>query len=302
MNIEQAKSVPLSVILDKINLQPAKKNSHDTWYHSPFRNEKTPSFHVNTKKNVWYDHGLGDGGDNIKFVCLYLKEANENHTIPDALRWIKNMAGYAPIIANVNSITYSTEDKKLILKDKKQIAHPALIQYLGKRGISLIAGQDHLKEVRVLNNETKKTFFALAIKNEDLGYEIRNPFFKGCIGTKSVTFIRGSKPKPDGINIFEGFMDYLTIITRQQGKPFEDDTIILNSLSCLKKATPYIYQYGYKVAYTWMDNDAAGQKATEALEEYFRTQKNLEHISMNVMYQPYKDVNAWHMKELGLTE
>lgn len=299
MNIEQAKSVPLSVILDKINQKPAKQNKHECWYLSPFRTEKTPSLHINLKKNVWFDFGESIGGDNIDFVCTYLKSVNENHTVPDALRWIRNMTGHVPIIANINITDYAEEDKKLILRNKKPIEHPALIQYLEKRGIPLCIGQQYLKELRVYNNDSKKLFFSLGIRNEDAGYELRNPFFKGCIGTKSITFIRGSKPKPKGINIFEGFMDYLSVITQQNGKRFEDDTIILNSLSCLKKATPYIQNYGYRSAYTWMDNDEAGRKATEVLDEYFKTQNFLEHIAMNEMYESHKDVNAWHMANLG---
>lgn len=302
MNIEQAKTIPLSVILDKINYKPAKASNHEAWYLSPLRSEKTPSFHVNTKKNVWYDHGTGEGGDNIKFVCRYLQEANENHTISDALRWIKNMTGYAPMIANVATIDYTMEDKKLVLRNKKDIEHPALIQYLEKRGIPLGIGHDYLKEIRVFNKDSNKTFFSIGLRNEDAGYEIRNPFFKGCIGTKSITFIRGTRPKPEGINLFEGFMDYLSIITRQKGKRFEDDTIILNSIACLKKATPYIQGYGYKTAYTWLDNDEAGAKATQSLANFFKTQKLLEHTPMNVMYEPYKDVNEWHMKKLSLGE
>lgn len=302
MNIEHAKKVPLSLILDKINFKPSKESNNEAWYLSPLRSERTPSFHVNTNKNVWYDHGTGEGGDAIKFVCRYLQEANENHTVADALRWIKNMTGYSPMIANVKTVDYSMEDKKLLLRNKKDIEHPALIHYLEKRGIPLNIASDYLQEIRVFNKDTKKTFFSIGLRNEDAGYEIRNPFFKGSIGTKSITFIRGSRAKPEGINIFEGMMDYLSILARQNGKPFEDDTIILNSLSCLKKATPYINNYGYKVAYTWMDNDVAGEKATESLAEFFKTQKHLEHTPMNVMYEPYKDVNEWHMKKLGLGE
>ncbi|MFN8290186.1 MAG: toprim domain-containing protein [Chitinophagaceae bacterium] len=302
MNIELAKSIPLCEILSKINYKPTKENNIEAWYFSPFRNEKTPSFHVNRKWNVWYDFGESKGGNSVDFVCNYLKSVNENHTTADALRWIKNMTGYAPIIANVKSVDYSKEDSKLLLKDKKDIEHPALIQYLEKRGIPYEVGCQYLKEIKVGNSETKKTFFSLGIRNEDAGYELRNPFFKGGIGKKSITFIRGTKPKPDGINIFEGFMDCLSVITHQQGKRFEDDTIILNSLSNLKKATPYINNYGYKVAYTWMDNDEAGKKATESLAEFFKTQKLLQHTPMNEFYEPFKDVNAWHMNKLGLSE
>jgi len=165
----------------------------------------------------------------------------------------------------------------------------------------LASAKQYLDEIRILNKETEKTFFALGIQNEEAGYEIRNPVFKGCLGAKAITFIRGTKPRPEGINLFEGFMDCLSIITSQGSKRFEDDTIILNSLSCLKQATPYIQNYGYRTGYTYMDNDAAGRKATTAWAEYFKKQPQLEHSPMNGLYAPHKDVNAWHMNKRGLS-
>ena len=33
------------------------------WFRSPFRNERTASFKVDTQRNVWFDFGLGKGGD-----------------------------------------------------------------------------------------------------------------------------------------------------------------------------------------------------------------------------------------------
>lgn len=37
----------------------------------PFHEEKTPSFFVNSKKNLWYCHGCDTGGDAISFVMKY---------------------------------------------------------------------------------------------------------------------------------------------------------------------------------------------------------------------------------------
>lgn len=37
----------------------------------PFHDEKTPSFFVNTKKNVWYCQGCNQGGDAIEFLMRY---------------------------------------------------------------------------------------------------------------------------------------------------------------------------------------------------------------------------------------
>lgn len=52
MNIEQAKAIPISVILDKMNLTPQRTSGDKTLFFSPFRNERTASFWVDTQKSV----------------------------------------------------------------------------------------------------------------------------------------------------------------------------------------------------------------------------------------------------------
>ena len=91
MNIEQANAIPLSAVLQKLGAAPTRQNNHDVWYRSPFRKERTASFHIHTKRNVWYDHGEGKGGKVVDFVCRYLESQGEDHTPVDALRWLTNM-------------------------------------------------------------------------------------------------------------------------------------------------------------------------------------------------------------------
>jgi len=303
MNIDHAKSISMLEILEKLNITPHKVSATKVLFSSPLRKEKTPSFYVYRKTNSWYDYGEAAGGDLIAFVCHYLRSCKESNTIPDALRWIKNMAGdnYTVYFLPLDSQRETEDDPVLLLKSKKVIQHLALVQYLENRGIGLRLAQKHLKEVQVHNKETKKNIFALGFLNEDGGYEIRNPFFKGSFKPKAITFIRGKKPKPEGIHLFEGFMDYLSAVHDVDGQAFEEDTIVLNSISCIKQAFAYIHNYGYKAAYTWMDNDNAGRKADIILGEFFKTEDDIRHIKMNRMYAPHKDVNAWHMHKHNLS-
>jgi hypothetical protein len=64
MNCEQANKIPLDTILKKMGY--AALNTHsgssEQWYENPLRKERTPSFSVNHKKNVWQDLGTGKGG------------------------------------------------------------------------------------------------------------------------------------------------------------------------------------------------------------------------------------------------
>ena len=101
MNIEQAKCIPISEILILLNCKQARANKTDGTYFSPLRDEKTASFHVNYSKNIWYDHGIGKGGDVIALVRCYLNSQNENDTVVDALRWLRNMTGNVIFIAPI---------------------------------------------------------------------------------------------------------------------------------------------------------------------------------------------------------
>lgn len=298
MNIEQAKQLPLAQILATLGYTPAKEKGNKAVYSSPLRSEKTPSFHVDHAKNVWFDFGSGEGGSIIDFAVAYLKSTNEPDTVSDALRWLANMAGDAPIIRPIPVYEPEPDNPVLVLKKLGPLKHKALLRYLHSRGITGNLAARHVSEALVLNTDTGKKFYALAFANEDEGHEIRNPYFKGCIGPKTISFIRGTKAKPDGIHIFEGFIDFLSAVARNDNRPFPDDAIVLNSLSCLKFATPYIKNYGYRMAYTWLDNDAPGDKGTTVLAEFFKTEQNLTHKPMNAVYAPHQDVNAWHSATL----
>ena len=86
MNIEKAKQIPIEEVLKKMNFEPSKTNGFDVWFISPFRDEKTPSFKVNTKINRWYDHGIQKGGNIIDFLQL-----NNNLSISEILKFLDNL-------------------------------------------------------------------------------------------------------------------------------------------------------------------------------------------------------------------
>lgn len=302
MNIEQAKSIPISVILDKMNLMPQRNNGHKILYFSPLRQEKTPSLWVDTRQNLWCDYGDAKwaGGDGIHLVRAYLDSQNENCHVSDALRWLSNMTGFIPAIKPVIDPDETHTEKTLILRQISAIQNQKLIEYGHSRGIPENLIREHFEQAIIFNSKTKKKFFALSMRNDLKGYELRNPYFKGCIGKKYITFIRGSKPKPEGVNIFEGTFDFLSVICQQDGKPLNDDAIILHSLSNLRKASAYLKNYGYRNCYTWMDNDQPGIEAIKSWDGFCANENNLLHIPMNKMYERYKDVNAAHTAKLEL--
>jgi hypothetical protein len=195
----------------------------------------------------------------------------------------------------------STESPNWYVKKSKPLVHKALIQYLESRGIGFELGKQYLEEVHVANSEIQKGYFALGFQNEDGGYEVRNQYFKGSVSPKTLTFIRGSKPKPESIHMFEGYIDFLSAVSQLKNKKLTGDSIVLNSLSSLQSAWPYIKNYGYRTLYSWLDNDPSGKRATNILSEFVDSEDGLIHVPMNRVYQSHKDVNAWHMHRLNLS-
>ena len=62
-DIENIKRIPLADFLARLGHEPVRRSGNELWYRAPYRNERTPSFRVNVAKQLWYDFGLGKGGD-----------------------------------------------------------------------------------------------------------------------------------------------------------------------------------------------------------------------------------------------
>lgn len=63
MDIEMIRGIPIEEFLSRLGHEPVRRHGDECWYLSPCREERTPSFHVNTRKGVWHDFGTGHGGD-----------------------------------------------------------------------------------------------------------------------------------------------------------------------------------------------------------------------------------------------
>ena len=63
MELEQIRRISLVGFLEDLGHMPVSRKGNDVWFRSPFRNERTASFKVDTQRNVWFDFGLGKGGD-----------------------------------------------------------------------------------------------------------------------------------------------------------------------------------------------------------------------------------------------
>lgn len=297
MNIAQAKSIPLAEFLTRLGCPAGQAAGSQEKHLSPLRDEKTPSFFVHTDKNIWYDHGEGRGGTIIDLAIALLEKQGRSASRREALAFIAEVMGDTPVpmVRPQRERSASREaEGRWIFREAGPIQHAALIHYLKDRGIPMHTARGYLKEVTARHSLTGHTVFALGMQNEDEGWALRNAFLKACIAPNTGSFIRGSAPKPEAIHVFEGSFDFLSVVARE-GKPLLHDSYVLHSTSNLESLRPFLYQYGYRSLFSWMDNDAAGSKAAARLREFAAAEPVLTVQAMNPIYEGYKDVNAWHV-------
>ena len=208
-------------------------------------------FKVDLHKELWYDFGLGKGGN----IITLAKEIYRTQDIGYVLQCIEDKR------AVLKPITVSCPFEKAYpaFQDLKIIplANRILLTYLKERCIDLETARKICREAHFKRNG--KNYFAIAFPNISGGYEIRNRYFKACIAPKNISRII-STPESRICYIFEGFMDFLSF--RPAFPSLEEgDYIVLNSVSNLQKAFSFLSQYdGIRCC---LDNDTAGKNAVQ---------------------------------------
>lgn len=272
MNSQQAKKIDIVDYLKKINIPVTKNVGDDYWFISPFRDEKTSSFKVNQSKNVWYDFGLGAGGN---ILDLVMKMNNCNFT--DSLN----------ILSKIEPQQKSEPTKKRdfsfhqqIKVKTKEIEHPALLDYLEMRGIELQLAKSYCKECHFVADG--KNNFAIGFKTDSNSYEIRNLYAKMNILGKDITTIKNGYTN---IAVFEGFFDFLSYIQLNYNV-VNSDFLILNSTSMVHSALKILKEYNS--IHLYLDNDSTGAITTKLIiQEYSFA------IDHSKIYEDYKDLNEY---------
>jgi hypothetical protein len=282
------KQIDLVDYLARLGHEPAKIRNNDYWYLSPLRNENEPSFKVNRKMNVWYDHGLGKGGDLIEFGKLYynccVKELLQilNDGTRTALSFRQQFAA--------EKKTISGDEGKIMINNVRIITDPALRQYLHDRGIPLVIANRFCSEVEFILYDKKHV--AIGFKNNLGGYELRNQYFKGSCSPKYVTFLNNNSEQI--ISVFEGFFDFLSFQTNQLTRndspialpKVQGNFLILNSISFFERSKEIMETYQH--IHLFLDHDPAGLKWTKHALEW-----SCKYKDESIHYRQFKDLNEW---------
>ena len=277
MQLHDIKRISIVDYLARAGHKPKLIKGMNYWYCSPLRSELTPSFKVNAERNQWYDFGTGDHGDIIDLVC-----ALQHCPTAEAMRQLATLKGVrlAPSFSFGGITPVRPQAPSMELISVQAVKHPKLLLYLTERGLQRSDISPFLSEVYYKVSE--KYFFALGFPNDAGGWELRNPYFKGCFAPKAITTIKGTGSHK--LQLFEGFMDFLS--WRKLHPEGQDDSIILNSLTLLPKLIPTLHPY--PIIESLLDNDEAGNQATKQLFD-----AGLPVKDMRACYAPYKDINEY---------
>ena len=279
MNIDGIRKIPLADFLARLGHEPVRRSGNELWYIAPYRGERTPSFRVNVAKQLWYDFGLGKGGDSFTLAGEFLRNGD-----------FRTQAKF--IAETVNMTVTGWEKPACLLKPVEPIFEDVevapllrspLTEYLEERGIPIEVASRHC--FRLNYGVRGKRYFAVGFPNMKGGYEVRSRYFKGCLPPKSVSLVKANDIPADECLVFEGFMDFLSAVTL--GVTGNADCLVLNSVANAEKAAGLLDGYGRIGCF--LDRDEAGRRTLAVL-----TKRYGERVSdRSTLYDGCKDLNEY---------
>ena len=274
MDIDVIKGISLVDFLHHLGYEPTGRDSKGLWFYAPYRNERKPSFHVNPRKNVWFDFGSGAGGDIFTLageLCNSTDFIRQAEYIAEKMRMpVSRPYKPEPFIEQP-----TFEDVKI-----SKLVSPALLCYLANRGIPADIAQRYC--VQVDYKLHGKSYYAIGFENSAHGFELRSSFFKGSYPPKHITHIANGNAR---CNVFEGFIDFLS--AERLGLNDGNDSVVLNSVANVGKAIPALA--GYPLILCYLDNDTAGRTAVARLRREFGDRVS----DKSALYPDHKDLNDY---------
>ena len=277
-DIDMIRRIPLADFLARLGNEPVRRSGNELWYRAPYRSERTPSFRVNVAKQLWYDFGLGKGGD----IFTLAGEFAQSVDFMEQARFIAKAANM--VVDRSEKPTYQPKPAEPAFEGVEAVPllRSPLTDYLAERGIPYAVASRYCCR---LNYEVRgKRYFAVGFPNVAGGFEIRSRFFKGCVPPKDVSSVKTENTTADVCSVFEGFMDFLSAATLglETG-----DCLVLNSISNVEKAMRYLDGYGRIDCY--LDRDEAGRRTLEMLKGHYGERV----CDRSALYDGCKDLNEY---------
>lgn len=281
MSFDEVKKISIQSYLHSIGYKPIEKKASYAMFLSPYRRDTQASLKVDFNRNIWCDFGTGEGGSIIDLVMKI-----KNCSFTDAVTELKQQSNRYSFSFHREERTVLIQPKPIIIKTKDIGNNKALDKYIISRGINLTIAKKYC--IEIYYSVGCKRYFSIGFQNRSQGYELRNPYFKNCIGKKDITFV--SDGDSDVLCAFEGFFDFLSYmqIISDQVNQSCTNCLILNSLTLVDQAKVHFDQFEY--VNLFLDNDESGKRVTHNLLNSFPKVRDCSNL-----YSGYKDLNEYHI-------
>ena len=282
------KRYPITAYLESKGITPVRRLATYAMYRSPLRDERHPSFKVDTEKNLWIDYAESRGGSIID-LCMRL----EGCTLPEAIRRLGHMISGHRISNHQRTEAYrhttkSTDGSRKLIGISDDLP-PHLQDYLTKeRCIDLGRARPFFRCVRY--EVQGRTYEVIGFANASGGYELRGAgLFKGTLAPKDITpaFPDGRQP----VCLFEGFMDLLSFLSMKE--KVGSHCLVMNSVANVGRCIRYLRERHITVLRAFLDNDEAGRRTLGTfIDAGFQVE------DMSVHYRGCKDLNELYVSRI----
>ena len=317
MNIYQANNLDFQALLSKLGHAPVKvlKGGLDVWYHSPFRTEKEPSFHIREGREydwVWYDFGHEGASTILDFIMQY-KNTDKRGALVFLDTLYPNYKSHRTkqTLKDKNQVSFSfppqSEPQASILKNKEQqyrdfefiqdlpLTSEMILKYLEMRCIPRRIAFKHFRVVKYRHKEkrSQKPYFGFGMQTLS-GWEVRSASdeegqkFKTALIAKDISVIKGSEQGRGEVSVFEGMTDFASLLAMFGVDGLKGDAIILHGLKLYGRAAAYIREQGYTRINTFLDNNKSGIETTE---HCFIKDFGSMVFNQSPSFAPYVDLN-----------
>ena len=279
------KRYPITAYLESQGITPVRRLATYAMYRSRLRDERHPSFKVDTEKNLWIDYAEGRGRSIID-LCMRL----EGCTLPEAIRRLGQMVlgrmeNDCPRTESYRHAAESVSSCRKLIGISDDLP-PHLQDYLTKeRRIDLGRAQPFLRCVRY--KVRGREYEVIGFANASGGYELRSAgLFKGTLAPKDITPIFPDGRQP--VSLFEGFMDFLS-----RKEKVGSHCLVMNSVVNVGRCIRYLRERHITALRAFLDNDDAGRRTLSTfIEAGFQVE------DMSVHYQGCKDLNEFHVNRV----
>lgn len=304
---EQEKQVLHSISVLEIMARMGKSLEHDRsgMYYSPFRDESTPSFHIDEPTNRWYDFGTSEGGGLFEFVCKIA--GIQRSEVYDWLADFRRMVPESEYKAVETKIRKEKKESRVFIDSASHtFTRRKLIEYASERAVPKNILERYCEEVVYsVASVPDRKFYAIGFRNNAGGYILRSGAAKLCSSSDMTTMgpdgVLTEKVSGDKVIVFEGFMDFLSWLASVGQDTPEHDCCVLNSVANIGKALPWITAHRHIAAF--MDNDNAGRSTLQKIiDNVPETAGDVCVYDMAKLYEGYNDLNEKLSDELPSKE